>query len=144
MGVILDTSALIAAERGALRFTDLLESLGDAPIGMAAITASELLHGCHRAGNPGTRARRSAFVDAVLEMIPVFAFGLIEARRHAHLWADLMAEGALEVIPDLVGHVAVGRRPVGQHPKAARILAPQGPPLSPHRDNNSARYYCQT
>ena len=91
--MILDTSILIATERQAIRFESFLEKLGDEPVAMAAITASELLHGCHRATDAGTRARRSAFVDALLDAIPVLPFGLPEARRHAALWADLVLSG---------------------------------------------------
>jgi tRNA(fMet)-specific endonuclease VapC len=93
MGVILDTSLIIAAERGALRFEDLLRSLGDAPVGVAAITAAELVHGCHRAVDPGVRARRTAFVEALLDLVPVIPFGLAAARQHAHLWATLSEAG---------------------------------------------------
>ena len=93
--MILDTSILIGAERGTIRFEAFLEKLGDEPVAMAAITASELLHGCHRATDAGTRARRSAFVDALFDIIPVLPFGLPEARRHAALWADLIREGAM-------------------------------------------------
>lgn len=93
--MILDTSVLIAAERQAIRFEAFLESAGDEPVAMAAITASELLHGCHRAIDAGTRARRSAFVDSVLDIIPVLPFGLPEARRHAMLWADLSRAGTM-------------------------------------------------
>lgn len=95
MGVIVDTSVLVAAERGTLQFPTLLESLGDEPVSMASITASELLHGCQRATDPGVRARRAAFVDAVLDIIPVLPFGLAEARRHAQLWAQLANKGKL-------------------------------------------------
>ena len=93
MGVVLDTSVLIAAERGAVRLEALLESLGEETVAVAAITASELLHGCHRAGDAGVRARRSAFVDALLDSLPVLPFGLPEARRHAELWAELARTG---------------------------------------------------
>jgi tRNA(fMet)-specific endonuclease VapC len=93
LGVILDTSLLIAAERGAVKIAPLLSSLGDAPVAIAAITASELLHGCHRAADAGIRARRFAFVDALLDAIPVAPFGLGEARRHAELWAELVRRG---------------------------------------------------
>ena len=93
MGVVLDTSVLVAAERGAIRFEALLESLGEETVAVAAITASELLHGCHRAGDAGVRARRSAFVDALLDVLPVVPFGLPEARRHAELWAELARTG---------------------------------------------------
>ena len=95
MGVVLDTSIIVAAERRAGDFTQFLASLGDQPVGLAAITASELLHGLLRATGPAVRARRGAFVDAVLDAIPVLPFGLPEARRHAEVWAELMQEGAL-------------------------------------------------
>ena len=94
MGVVLDTSVFIAAERGAVRLEALLESLGEETVAVAAITASELLHGCHRAGDAGVRARRSAFVDALLDALPVLPFGLPEARRHAELWAELARTGS--------------------------------------------------
>lgn len=93
MGIVLDTSILIAAERRALRFEALLESLGDEPVAISAITASELLHGCRRATNAGIRARRSAFVEALLDAIPILPFGLGEARLHAEIWAELARQG---------------------------------------------------
>ena len=95
MGVILDTSVLVAAERGTIRLESLLESLGEAAVAITAVTAAELLHGCHRAADPGVRARRFAFVDALLDLIPVLPFGLAEARRHAELWAHLAREGTM-------------------------------------------------
>jgi predicted nucleic acid-binding protein len=108
--VIVDTSLLVAAERGGVRFEALLESLGEEPIGIAAITASELLHGCHRATDPGTRARRAAFVDALLDTLPVLPFGLPEARRHAELWADLARAGrAIGPHDMLIGATALAR-----------------------------------
>lgn len=95
MGIVLDTSLLIAAERGRVRIEAMLGACRDESVGIAAITASELLHGCHRAADPGVRARRFAFVDALLALIPVLPFGLAEARRHADLWADLVHRGEM-------------------------------------------------
>jgi predicted nucleic acid-binding protein len=110
VGVIVDTSLLIAAERGTVRFAALLESLGAEPIGIAAITASELLHGCHRASDAAVRTRRLAFVEALLETIPVVPFGLVEARRHAELWAELSREGeAIGPHDMLIGATALAR-----------------------------------
>ncbi len=100
--MILDTSVLIAGERGALQFESLLLSLGDEPVRIAAITASELLHGCHRATDPAVRARRLAFVDAILGLIPVIPFGLADARRHAEVWAHLAAAGTMIGAHDLL------------------------------------------
>jgi tRNA(fMet)-specific endonuclease VapC len=64
----------------------------DEEVGIAAITASELLHGVHRA-TPEHRARREAFVEAVLAAFPPLPFGLLAARAHARIWADLAAAG---------------------------------------------------
>ena len=108
--MILDTSVLVAAERRTLRVGDLLQSLAEEPVALAAITASELLHGCHRSADPGIRARRWAFVEGLLDAIPVLPFGLAEARRHAELWADLAKEGRLIGPHDmLVGATAVAQ-----------------------------------
>lgn len=110
MGLILDTSVLVAAERRTLALGALLDSVASEPVGIAALTASELLHGCHRAADPGTRARRFAFVEALLDHIPVHEFGLGEARRHAELWAALAREGALIGAHDmLIGATALAR-----------------------------------
>lgn len=91
--MILDTSVLVAAERKTFRLEELLCSLGAEAVAMAVVTASELLHGCHRATDPGIRARRLAFVEGLLQAIPVLPFGIAEARRHAELWADLVRGG---------------------------------------------------
>ena len=101
MGVIVDTSVLVAAERGDLDLPRVLaeKKLGAASIGIAAITASELLHGVHRATDAGRRAQRAARVDRLLDAMPIYAFGLSEARRHAELWA----------------HLARGGTPIGAH-----------------------------
>lgn len=108
--MILDSSVLIAAERGAIDLATILDGLGKAPLGIAAITASELLHGVHRAVDAGTRARRAASVESMLGLLPVYAFGLREARRHAELWAHLKQRGALIGSHDmLIAATAIAR-----------------------------------
>ena len=49
MSVILDTAVLIAAEGGTFDMPGYLAALGDTPVALAAIFASELLHGVERA-----------------------------------------------------------------------------------------------
>jgi len=94
VGLIIDTNVLICAERGrqSVDFSCWAEH-GDAFI--SAITASELLMGVHRADSEGRRVRRSAFVEAVLDTIPVLEFGLEAARIHARITAWLATRGEL-------------------------------------------------
>ncbi len=93
--MIVDTTVLIAAERGRFEMPRFLESLGDTGVALAAVTASELLFGFEQAADPGVRARRGAFVEAILEAIPTAPFGVLEARRHAAVWAELPRRGEL-------------------------------------------------
>jgi tRNA(fMet)-specific endonuclease VapC len=93
VGVILDTAVLIAAERGTFDMAGYLDALGDDPVALAAISASELLHGVERARDPAVRRARSDFVEGVLANVPVIPFGLAEARVHARIWATLAAAG---------------------------------------------------
>jgi tRNA(fMet)-specific endonuclease VapC len=71
----------------------LVRELGEyEEVGIAAITASELLHGVHRA-SVAHRGRREAFVEAVLEAFPPLPFDLRCARAHARIWAELAVAG---------------------------------------------------
>jgi tRNA(fMet)-specific endonuclease VapC len=61
-------------------------------VAIAAITASELLHGVHRA-TAEHRGRRAAFVEGIIAAFPTLSFDLRVSRVHAQLWADLAASG---------------------------------------------------
>lgn len=93
--MIIDTSVFVEAQRGRFHIDRLLEFPDEENVSIAAITASELLHGCHRTQNASIRARRFAFVEWVFETVPVVAFGLVEARRHADLWVALLRQGKM-------------------------------------------------
>ena len=101
MGLVLDTNILIKGEKGrrVVDFSRWREH-GDAYI--TAITASELLVGVHRADSEARRVRRSAFVETVLEAIPVLDFGIEAARVHARITAWLAARGELIGPHDLI------------------------------------------
>jgi len=93
MGLILDSSILVAAERGHFDMEAFIE--GEAwmeTIFISSVTASELLHGCHRA-TPERRPKREIYVEAVLAATPILPFDLPCARRHAQLWAALESSG---------------------------------------------------
>jgi len=89
MGLILDTSVLIAAEKRQFDLLGLFTEYPAEPFFIAAITAAELLHGVERARPPSRREARSCFVEAMLGQLEVIAFDLGVARHHARLWADL-------------------------------------------------------
>ena len=92
MGTLIDSSVLIAAERGRLDLQAALASRADDPVGIAAITASEVLQGTYRLG--GVRlARARAFVERWLTVLPVVPFDLRAAQVHATLAADLGRKG---------------------------------------------------
>ncbi len=104
MGTVLDTTVFIELERAARglpaarAMTEAAQRLGSQlseheDVGIAAITASELLHGVHRASEDH-RGRREAFVEAVLAAFPTLSFDLLVARAHARLWAGLASSGA--------------------------------------------------
>ena len=96
MGTLIDTSVLIAMERGELDLEARLESDPDAEdeeLAIAAISASELLHGVHRLKAGVRRARVETLVEALLSRLPVIPFDLACARAHAIMSADLRARG---------------------------------------------------
>ena len=93
MDLLIDTSVLIAVERSGAPPEALLAGTGDRRASLAAITASELLHGVHRADTAVRRGRRERFVEETLTLLPVLAFDLETARVHGRLWADLSRAG---------------------------------------------------
>ena len=95
MAVLIDSSILIEAERGRLRLGPHVARHGDEEAFLSVVSASELLHGVYRATMPDVRARRSAFVEGVLERFPLLSVDLACARAHAQLWAELRRGGAL-------------------------------------------------
>jgi tRNA(fMet)-specific endonuclease VapC len=90
VGTLLDTTVFIDLERAvrSLPAATAMAEVGrrlegqlglDEEVGIAAITASELLH--------------EAFVEAVLAAFPPLPFELLAARAHARIWAQLAASG---------------------------------------------------
>ncbi len=93
MGALIDTSIFIAAERNKDAWHHALANLDTDEVAIASITASELLHGVHRAKTEQQRTRREVFVERILATVPVLPFDLLVARTHARLWATLRAAG---------------------------------------------------
>jgi tRNA(fMet)-specific endonuclease VapC len=107
-GTLIDTSVLIAVERGLIDLDALGDADDDQPLAIAAITASELLHGVHRLKGAVARTRAERFVERILGAIPVIPFDLDIARVHARIDAELSAAGTTIGDGDLmIGATAV-------------------------------------
>jgi tRNA(fMet)-specific endonuclease VapC len=108
MGTLIDASSLIAAERGELDLEKILRDSrasvdrDDDEVAIAAVTASELLHGVHRLKGGLKQARAERFVEELLDRLPVIPFDLPAARVHARLGAELAAKGTPIGAHDLI------------------------------------------
>ena len=102
MGVILDSSVLIEAERGHLDIDRFINDRETQPFGLSVITVAELLHGVHRADSEKRRVKRSAYVEKVIELFPIYTFGMDAARVYAQLWAGLLRKGVQIGAHDLI------------------------------------------
>lgn len=91
MGVLIDSDVLIDWERGLASAAAVRRGGEEAFI--SVVSASELLHGVHRAPDARTRQRRQAFVEGLLSALPVLDIDLSVARRHAQLWSELQRKG---------------------------------------------------
>jgi len=135
VGVIVDTSVLVSAERGTFDMARYGATVEAGDLAISAITASELLHGVERTHDPALRAERTENVNDVLDAFQVIPFGLDEARRHAQVWAHLKGAGKMIAI-EVVGAaseadaVTVGRavaRERGRRRRGGRRALPVSP-----------------
>jgi tRNA(fMet)-specific endonuclease VapC len=92
---LIDSTALIDLERQEEDVSEWIRGREEEEAFLSVISASELLHGVHRAKNLRTRAKRLAFVEAALSAFPVLEIDLAIARRHAQLWSGLESRGLM-------------------------------------------------
>jgi predicted nucleic acid-binding protein len=75
LGLILDSSVIIAAERKRQTVENLLtsigETFGDVEIAISAVTLAELVHGVARANTAEIRRSRRSFIDELKRHVPV-------------------------------------------------------------------------
>ncbi len=106
MGLIIDTNVLIRAERsGILTSFKQWEVHGDAFI--SAITCSELLVGVHKANTAERHIKRAAFVEGLLEALPVLIFDKEVARVHARLISMLPKATTVGAHDLMIGATAI-------------------------------------
>jgi tRNA(fMet)-specific endonuclease VapC len=102
MGIIFDTSVLVALERGSHGLDMLVAGRESEPFGISVVTVSELLHGVHRADSEKRRLTRGAFVEKIIQTFPLYPFDVSAARIYAKLWANLAKKGATIGAHDLM------------------------------------------
>jgi predicted nucleic acid-binding protein len=75
LGLILDSSVIIEAEREGQTVEQLLEqvksSVGEVEIAICSVTVAELVHGVYRANTREIRQRRRDFIDELKRHVPV-------------------------------------------------------------------------
>ncbi|MBV9406024.1 MAG: PIN domain-containing protein [Acidobacteriaceae bacterium] len=106
MGLILDTSVVIAGERRGRTVRQILEQLqaahGEIEMGLSVVTVVELVHGIQRAQDEQHRARRSAFVDELIRDVPVHPVTIEIARRAGRIEGERAAQGIAVPFEDLL------------------------------------------
>ena len=102
MGVIFDTSFLIEAERRESEFSQFAEN-GKGDVSRGCSTRDRICpYRLRRADSTKRRLKRSAYVEKVIELFPIYYFEISIARIYAQLWSDLSRKGIQIGAHDLI------------------------------------------
>ena len=106
MGLILDSSVLITAERQGLNARQMLAAISSAiggdEIGMSVVTLIELAHGAARADTLERRAKRKQFIQELLLALPVHPITVPVALRTGQIDGENTARGIRLPLSDLL------------------------------------------
>ena len=106
MGLILDSSVLIAAERQGKNARQVLSALaqriGQTEVGISVVTLIELVHGAARANSPERKLRREKFIEELLIAMPVYPVTTAVALRAGQLDGQNQARGVRVPLADLL------------------------------------------
>ena len=96
LGLVLDSSVLIAAERRKQTATEVIagiqELVGEIPVVLSPVTLAEVGHGIYRANTPEIRQRRRAFLDELKATVPIHAVTEISAEIIARVGGEEAAK----------------------------------------------------
>jgi predicted nucleic acid-binding protein len=97
LGLVLDSSALIVAERRHLTAAQAIDSVrqvaGELPIVLSVVSVAEIGHGIYRANTPEVRQRRRAFLDELKATVPVHPVTEATAEIVARIGGEQAARG---------------------------------------------------
>jgi tRNA(fMet)-specific endonuclease VapC len=106
MGLILDSSVLIAAERKGQNARQTLEfifsQVGITDIAISVVTLIELAHGVARADTPERKARRQQFLHELQISVPIHTVRIPLALRVGQLDGENAAKGIHLALADLL------------------------------------------
>jgi len=106
MGLILDSSIIIAAERGGETVEQLIERIlrltGDQDAALSAVGLTELVHGLYRAPTPEIRLRRESFLNELLADLTVYPYTKDTALLAGKLDAEQQSRGVVIPFADLL------------------------------------------
>ena len=106
MGIVLDSSVIIAAERRGHTVREILEQLkavqGDVEIGISVVTVAELVHGAYRTRTEAHRERRLEFIERLASDVPVYPVTLDIARLAGRMEGQQEALGVQFAFEDLL------------------------------------------
>jgi tRNA(fMet)-specific endonuclease VapC len=106
MGLILDSSVVIAAERRGDTVEQLVvrivNATGDQEAALSAIGLTELIHGLYRAKTPAMRLRREAFLNELLADLTVYPYTKETAMLAGKLDGEQQSKGVVIPFTDLL------------------------------------------
>ena len=106
MGLILDSSVVIASERSGETVERLIERVvgvtGDQEAALSAIGLTELIHGLYRAQTPAVRLRRQSFLDELLRDLTVYPYTKETAMLAGKLDGEQQSKGVVIPFGDLL------------------------------------------
>jgi tRNA(fMet)-specific endonuclease VapC len=106
LGLVLDSSVLVAAERGKLTTPETIrnvrETAGEATIVICSLTVAELAHGIYRANTPERGRMRRQFLDELKSQIPIHPVTESTAEIIARVGAEQAAKGITIPLADLI------------------------------------------
>lgn len=106
MGIILDSSVLIAGERKGSSVWEVLERVqatqGETDIALSAVTVVELTYGIYRAKTEADREHRQAFVEELCQAVVVHPVTIEIARLAGRIEGQQTAQGVMIAFPDLL------------------------------------------
>ena len=106
MGLILDSSVLVAAERQGQNARQMLASVAqrvtETEIGISVVTLIELAHGAARANTPERKAKRQKFIEELQTAMPIHPVTVPLALRTGKIDGENQARGVQVALADLL------------------------------------------